>query len=498
MSSERAQELLEKGLEAAEIGDNESAAELLKEVVELDGGNVEAWLGLAKVLEDPDERRIALTTVLRLDPSNAYAKRSLAETQKTVADNKDAEDFVPGIKRRELRLVVLGLIAFTVVVCGLSFAVLVSATGQRNSTRQSLTQAVVALTRTNQAFLDGNQTLAVEQTQVAINATETSIALVSPTPTASNTPDLPPTFTPSPTPTEVTFRVGEVPPSNLSGRIIGWGGRNPVSDEFLNLISLPAGGAGSFERIGQDLIQHPVADAVGSRYIYMRLVPQGTGNTVRRVDPQALNNPPEDLNVLWSPQQLDETRLPSVSANGQRLVFMATEFTTQTTRIYVTDFANSNTRPITNDNAGYDMPAISPDGTQVVAVRDSGAGPDLVLINLEDFTQTPLTNTGNTLREAWPRFAPDGVQIVYSGGTTDEDHDLYILRLLGDGTAGSVPVVTTTADEIYASFSPDNQYLVYSANATGNYNIFIFDIAGRITYQLTAEEDNFYPGVWLN
>jgi tetratricopeptide (TPR) repeat protein len=70
--------LLQLGIQAAKAGRREQARELLLQVVEQDQENIQGWLWLSGVLEDPEEQRICLENVLMIDPNNATAQKGLS------------------------------------------------------------------------------------------------------------------------------------------------------------------------------------------------------------------------------------------------------------------------------------------------------------------------------------------------------------------------------------------------------------------------------------
>ena len=70
-------ELLRRGQAAARVGRREEARDYLHRAVELDPENVQAWLDLAGVEEDPDKKRMCFETVLSLDPENEEAELGL-------------------------------------------------------------------------------------------------------------------------------------------------------------------------------------------------------------------------------------------------------------------------------------------------------------------------------------------------------------------------------------------------------------------------------------
>jgi tetratricopeptide (TPR) repeat protein len=74
-------ELLQEGIAAAKSGQRERAYDLLMQVVEEDKENVLAWLWLSGVADSLDDREICLENVLALDPTNAAARKGLAQVR---------------------------------------------------------------------------------------------------------------------------------------------------------------------------------------------------------------------------------------------------------------------------------------------------------------------------------------------------------------------------------------------------------------------------------
>lgn len=75
-------DLLRQGIAAARAGQRERARELLARVVELDEGNLSAWLWLSGVVDSLDEREVCLENVLALDPTHEAARKGLAWVRK--------------------------------------------------------------------------------------------------------------------------------------------------------------------------------------------------------------------------------------------------------------------------------------------------------------------------------------------------------------------------------------------------------------------------------
>ncbi len=71
-------ELLQKGIRAARRGHQEPARRLLGQVLQADPNREEAWVWLARVVDNPTQRAECLKQALRLNPGNAWAAGELA------------------------------------------------------------------------------------------------------------------------------------------------------------------------------------------------------------------------------------------------------------------------------------------------------------------------------------------------------------------------------------------------------------------------------------
>ncbi len=70
--------LLRQGIAAAKAGQKNQARQILLRVIELDGTNVQGWLWLSSVVDDPADKFTCLHNVLTLDPDNQPAQLGLS------------------------------------------------------------------------------------------------------------------------------------------------------------------------------------------------------------------------------------------------------------------------------------------------------------------------------------------------------------------------------------------------------------------------------------
>jgi len=72
-------QFVQSAIEAANQGDNNKAIAFLKQVLNTDPTDVDAWMVLAAVVDDPKQKRQCLNRVLTINPSHQLAREELEE-----------------------------------------------------------------------------------------------------------------------------------------------------------------------------------------------------------------------------------------------------------------------------------------------------------------------------------------------------------------------------------------------------------------------------------
>lgn len=491
-------------IEALEAIDNDNpskARDLLSRVVELDEENVDAWIALSKVVDNEGERRICLTTVLQLDPNNAYAKKELAKSEAKVELAKSEEEIRPGITRRMVRVAAIGSAVYLLVVCGITLLITTAVNSDKAGQRAQFTREARNITATVETFNAEQTSVAETAIMQAITETAQAQALITPSATFTRTPDPAfATWTPTPTESITVYRVAELPPETVPGTIIGWGGRDATSSGYIDVIQILANGTGEITEVINELGRYPTIDGLASRVVferYSRRIGEASIMTLFTNDPV---NTLQGLNEFWQSFNIVETSHPSLSSDGTKVVFDALSRDNNTREVYLIDFQTNVMSQITNDGSNYSYPEISPDGGRILASRqDPANGTDLVLIEVASQNQILMTNDGDGLIESQPSWHPDGQQAIYKAhpAGSANNSEIYLLRVLQDSGSSVLLIATTDADETNAVFGPAGQYIAFASNRGADvYNIYIFDTQTLSTYQLTAEEFDYFPGGW--
>lgn len=82
LQRQRVDELLKAAVTAAERGQRDHARKLFTRVVQLDERRVEAWIWLAELVPDLDDREICLENALALDPQNEAVRKDLERVRR--------------------------------------------------------------------------------------------------------------------------------------------------------------------------------------------------------------------------------------------------------------------------------------------------------------------------------------------------------------------------------------------------------------------------------
>jgi hypothetical protein len=488
------QELLRQAVEAAKNNDIDTAIAKVKEVLEEDEENAKAWLLLARLTTNNDEKRIALATILQLDPTNDKAKELLAKLD-TQVKTRDEVEVLPGVSRGLLRMIVGGLVVFVLLMVGL-----IALIGQNRSAAEAQETRVAQAQAVTQQAIYSEQTLIIErETQIAVDLTAAFFAVNPPTLTPS--PTLFPSETPLPSATPTPTLIP--PPSDLSGMMVGRSTRSRAFDQQQPIVifSLTGGRTIPFA----NLRGFSMSTFTGnSQFAVVSENPDS--NFVKEIvlyDVDGLEIP-SNLSSAEAAAAYIEAFDATFSVDGSLIVFVGRTFGQERNDIFILNLATTVPseiiRKITTDTATYRNPSLSPDGTRVVAVREviegDNLGIDLVIIDVRTSVPTSLTTDRNTLIETMPRWDTASSLVVYAARPqADTNHEIYFIDVR-NADSGSIRISQPASDEIMPMFSPDGRYLAYSSNVSGQYQVFVQNLTTNESFQLTFDDSNNIINDW--
>ena len=153
-----------------------------------------------------------------------------------------------------------------------------------------------------------------------------------------------------------------------------------------------------------------------------------------------------------------------------------------------------------DDGTIYSDPALSPDGSKVIAVRSdpNAANPTIDLVNIDVATggKIPVTNDGASFAESGPFFTKDGSQVIFAAAPSNDPNNSDIFIKSSNGSGSALPLYRGAGNDIDPVLSPDGKYLAFASNSGGAYDIFIYDQNASKLSQLTNSPEDYFPGDW--
>jgi TolB protein len=484
------EQLLQQGIKAARAGDKAAARALLEQVVELDEHSEKGWFWLAAVTDDTDEKKICLGNVLVINPNNQRARNLLEQLEGSFIGERAAllGQGTGGVNRKEVYLAI-GLGGTAVVI------LIVLLLSMLSGGKKAPPSPVAVANATQPAGGDQSGSQSTAQPTVIHAPTSTPIprpATWTPAPSSTPTPNAPPTlFLP--------------PPSTLAGEIIMRSGEVIGDPNNQPIIMIKANGGTPRTITSPNTRGHaPVLAPDSSQYLYVLYAP-GTREELLQFD-NIQGTAPRTASSYWTgfPTLLNQND-PAWSADGKWISFIARSMDSATPDLYRLSLANPKGDPkalerLTSDDAIESWPSFSPDGLQIVysadlSKLDASTGAELRIYNTVSAQITNLTNNGTDLIEAAPDWSPDGQMIVFQAkaqGSAGND----IFWIPASGASPAAQIIDTGGDDIQPRFSPDGRYIVFSSNGTGNWDVFVYEIATKNAFQLTTSPETDIANDW--
>jgi TolB protein len=219
-------------------------------------------------------------------------------------------------------------------------------------------------------------------------------------------------------------------------------------------------------------------------------------------------------------------QMGGTSLLGTKIYFVSNR--TGHKEIWTMDPDGSNQRQISHFNSLSIMPAVSPDGTKIAFTSFARGNPAIFILSTDTGRRLPFYNQVASLNET-PDFTPDGKQLLYASSASGWAQ-IYVANIDGSNlrrisstralevepkvnpkTGSDLAFVSGRSgpQQIYRmnmdgtdvqrltngegeasnpSWHPNGQIIAFSWTrgfATGNFNIFVMDIASRAFNQLT-------------
>ncbi|MDA1129385.1 MAG: hypothetical protein O2913_11905 [Chloroflexi bacterium] len=163
---------------------------------------------------------------------------------------------------------------------------------------------------------------------------------------------------------------------------------------------------------------------------------------------------------------------------------------------------------LTTDSSDENQPAWSPDGTRIAFRSNRTGNYEIYTMNADGSDQSRLTNHSTFTRN--PTWSPDGSRIAYEspGDSTNRSYNareikIYLIDVEGNGS----PAYLHRADALlsltniskadrYPSWSPDALQVAFMSTRDGNDEIYVSNIEGRDSKNLTRNPSDDRTPVW--
>jgi TolB protein len=173
----------------------------------------------------------------------------------------------------------------------------------------------------------------------------------------------------------------------------------------------------------------------------------------------------------------------SWSPNGKQVVFEADPNHDDNLEVFVMDADGSNLRNLT-ESAGRDYWADwFPNGQQIVFTSDRTGVPNIYVMNADGTDQRPLTD-GTDYASYQPDVSPDGKQVVFIRETLTDPPTIWVMN--ADGSGPHALTLPGSGADIDPQWSPNGKSIVFSSDRGGTFEIYVMDADGDNVVQLTT------------
>jgi TolB protein len=188
-------------------------------------------------------------------------------------------------------------------------------------------------------------------------------------------------------------------------------------------------------------------------------------------------------------QEMDLVSSPVISPDGTELLF--TRYRTElkdSGNLWLASLDGQKARILTREKGIQYDPDWSSNGNWIVYISGHGYRTgEVYILNLANKETRRLTD--NNYRELLPVFSPDSKKIAYSADTTG-NYEIWTMN-----TDGSNRMQLTNAEGIDTRpyWSPDGKKLVFVSNRSGTLQLWIMDSNGNNIRQLTSGAPSMDP-----
>ncbi|MFD1794817.1 Tol-Pal system protein TolB [Paracoccus aurantiacus] len=159
--------------------------------------------------------------------------------------------------------------------------------------------------------------------------------------------------------------------------------------------------------------------------------------------------------------------------------------TARVKRVGVMDYDGADVKWLTATDDLVLSPRFSPDGRTVLYTSFASGVPQIMSLDVETVSATPLTNDPRAMSFA-PRYSPDGTWIAFSRETAGNT-DIWLMEVRNPSFAK--PVTRGPSIDTAPSWSPDGQHLVFESDRSGSSQLYVMRADGSGPTRISFGEE---------
>jgi TolB protein len=188
-----------------------------------------------------------------------------------------------------------------------------------------------------------------------------------------------------------------------------------------------------------------------------------------------------------------QERVPAWSADGSHLAYQSNE--DGEFDVFILNVSTGATRKITDNDCTDLAPSWSPNGNKLAFYSECDGNREIYTMNVDGSNRKQLTETGGDIYNWFPIWSHDGTRITFSSNRSGGKYQVYVMNADGSNQQA-------IARGCVSSFSPDDQWLVFTTYCSDSGDIWLIRPDGTDLRQLTTNDFNKNPswapdGQWI-